>query len=295
MSLLNLTNDGLPNILVVLFSTLATSKAQWTREELLAHVAPEHVVKDTKLARTTLNRWIELGLITLQPETETLSLSEKPEVSKEGEYGVVKAVRIAARRVALSAVNNEDLWATEESRAADLSRSLAWLLAQDVYRHGSQSLFTLANAQVAGTDAVIMQNEARATGLRSWAHFLGFIRHAGNGDIDPTLAITDVLDECIAPGSEMPAKQLVEELAHVLPVLDGGVYRRAVELRLREGSLPALQPDQLSTSLSRAFQCLRVKRTLQFTNRADVGSSIVLTGRDGVREDQRYTWVRRAE
>lgn len=91
----------------------------------------------------------------------------------------------------------------------------------------------------------------------------------------------------------MPARQLVDSLAQVLPVLDGGVYRRAVELRLRAGALPVLQPDQVSTSLSRALLSLRVNQTLKFTNRADVGSSIVLTGRDGVRVDHRYTWVRR--
>lgn len=295
MSLLNLTSDGLPNILVVVYSTLATSKKAWRRDDLIAHIAPNQVVKDSRLARTTINRWIELGLLELDPDTEVLRLAEEPDVPLDSEHGVVRAVRMAARRVALSQENNGDLWAKEESRAADLSRSVAWLLAQDVYRIESQSLFSLANAQVAGTGAVIMQNEARATGLKVWAHFLGFVRHAGNMDIDPTVAITDVLDQCIARGTEMPAKDFVVALAHALPVLDGGVYRRAVELRLSAGALPVLQPDQLSMSLSRALMCLRVNKTLQLTNRADVGSSIVLTGRNGLRSDQRFTWVRRAE
>jgi hypothetical protein len=295
MSLLNLTSDGLPNILVVVYSILATSRKAWRRDELIAHIAPAEVVKDNRLARTTVNRWIELGLLKMDPDTEALSLAEEPGVSLDSEQGVVKAVRIAARRVALSEDNSGDLWAKEESRAADLSRSVAWLLAQDVYRTGNQSLFSVANAQVAGTGAVIMQNEARATGLKVWAYFFGFVRHAGNTDIDPTVAIADVLDQCIPRGAEMPAKQFVEALAHALPVLDGGVYRRAVELRLGAGALPTLQPDQLSMSLSRALMCLRVNKTLQLTNRADVGTSIVLTGRNGLRSDQRFTWVRRAE
>jgi hypothetical protein len=294
MSLLNLTSDGLPNILVVVYSILATSKAKWTRDALIAHIAPEQVVKDTRLVRTTVNRWVELGLLKLDSGTETLSLAEKPDIVMDTEYGVVRAVRMAARRVAFSQANNRDLWATEESRAADLSRSIAWLLAQDVYRTGSQNLFTLANEQIAGADAVIMQNEARATGLKVWAHFLGFVRHFGNMDVDPTVAITDVLDQCIAPDEEMPAKQFVDALAHALPVLDGGLYRRAVEQRLSAAALPVLLPDQISMSLSRALQCLRTNQMLQFSNRADVGSSIVLTGRNGPRSDQRFTWVRRA-
>lgn len=294
MSLLNLTSDGLPNILVVVYSILATSKAKWTRDELIAHIAPEQVVKDPKLARTTVNRWVELGLLKLDAGTEVLSLAEKPDVALDSEHSIVKAVRMAARRVALSQTNNQDLWATEESRAADLSRSVAWLLAQDVYRIGTQNLFASANAQIAGAGAVIMQNEARATGLKVWAHFLGFVRHFGNLDVDPTVAISDVLDQCIAPEEEMPARQFVDALTHALPVLDGGVYRRAVEERLRTDALPVLLPDQLSTSLSRALQCLRMNQALQFSNRADVGSSIVLSGRNGLRSDQRYTWVRRA-
>jgi hypothetical protein len=295
MSLLNLTSDGLPSILVVAYSILATSRAKWTRDELIAHIAPEQVVRDSRLARTTVNRWVELGLLKLDSGTDTLSLADKPDVALDSEYSVVKAVRMAARRVAFSQVNNEDLWAKEESRAADLSRSIAWLLAQDVYRTGGQNLFTVANSQVAGTGTVIMQNEARATGLKVWAHFLGFVRHAGNVDIDPTVAITDVLDQCIAPGEEMPARQFVDALAHTLPVLDGGVYRRAVEFRLGAQALPALLPDQLSMSLSRALLCLNLNQTLHLSNRSDVGSSIALTGRNGLRSDQRFTWVRRAK
>lgn len=295
MSLLNLTSDGLPNILVVLYATLAKARSRLTKEDLLDAVAPTSVVKEPRLARTTLNRWIELGLFNADPDTEVLSLDREPDTDMRSEADIVRAVRMAARRVALDEKNNADLWAREEARAADLSRSLAWLLAQDIHRLGGQSLFTLANDHLMGTNITLMQNEARASGLRSWGQFLGFIRHAGAVEVDPTVAIADVLPDCIAPGEEMPARDLVERIARVLPVVDRGTYRLAVQSRLRDGALPPLQPDQLSASLSRAMFGFRIDRTLQFISKADVGSSIVLTGRDGLRADHRYTWVKRAK
>lgn len=293
MSLLNLTSDGLPNILVVLYATLATARLPMTAKDLLNTVAPDPVVKDQRLARVTLNRWIELGLFKVDPDTEALTLDRAPDTDMKSEADIVRAVRMAARRVALSEENNADLWAREEARAADLSRSLAWLLAQDIYRLGDQNLFTLASDHLIGTNSTLMQNQERVSGLKSWGHFLGFVRHAGAVDVDPTLAITEILPECIAPGEEMPARDLVERIAQALPVIDGGTYRVAVQSRLRDNALPPLQADQLSASLSRAMFGFMVDQSLQFENRADLGSSIVLTGRDGLRADHRYTWVRR--
>lgn len=292
MSLLNLTSDGLPNILVVLYATLAKARSRLTSDTLLEKVAPKSVVKDQELAKLTLNRWIELGLFNEDPDSGELSLYREPETNMKSEVEIVQAVRMAARHVALAEKNNSDLWATKEARAADLSRSLAWLLAQDVYSIGGQNLFTLANDHVMGTDTTLMQNETRASGLKAWGYFLGFIRHSGDVEVDPTVAIADILPTCIAPGDGMPARDFVERVSQVLPVIDGGAYRRAVHARLRVDALPSSQANQLSASLSRALFGFMVNRTLQFTSKADVGSSIVLTGRDGLRADHLYTWVR---
>jgi hypothetical protein len=293
MSLLNLTSDGLPNILVVLYTTIAQARKPMTAQELIEAVAPESVVKDTRLARITLNRWTELGLFRLDADTAELSLHRPPPIAMESESDIVRAVRMEARHVALSEANNEDLWAREEARAADLNRSLAWLLALDVYRQGAENLFSLANDHIYGTGRTLMQNQERVVGLRSWGYFLGFVRHPKALEIDPTLAISEVLPDCIGPGEEMPARDLIEKLAQALPVIDGGRYRQAVLDKLRDNALPPLQVTQLSTSLSRALHCLMVNQTLHFSSRADVGSSILLTGRDGPQTSHRYTWVTR--
>jgi hypothetical protein len=293
MSLLNLTNDGLPNVLVTLYEAVARAKSPMGREDLLEMVAPSGVVDDDgKMARQTLNRWLELGLFREQDDG-FIALTSVPTSDLREARKMSSAVRMAARRCALSDVNNADLWASEGARAADLTRSLAWLLAQDVYRTTFSLLEGLELKQVVDPQARMMRNDTRRNGLQFWAHFFGFVRQPGGGDIDPTVAIRDVLPECIGPGEDMPASAFVERLALALPVLDGGTWRAAVESRLEPQALPALAEGQLSSSLSRAFVALMMGEELSFENRADVGRSIVFTGRDGLRASYRYSWVRR--
>lgn len=293
MSLLNLYSDGLPNVLLVLYSTVAHAKSPLTISEVINAVAPTGMVADPGKARVTLNRWTELGMFQVDDASECVALAEAPKTEMRNELDIVRATRIAARRSALSEVNNADLWARENARAADLTRSLTWLLAQDVYRVDFSDIQSLELKQIANDELRLMQNDTRKNGLQFWGHFLGFIRQPGGGDVDPTLAIRETLPDCIGAGEEMPATEFVERLAHHLPVLDGGVYRIAVETQLERDALPRLQEGQLSTSLSRAMFSLMFDQTLQFENRSDVGRSVVFTGRDGIRADQRYSWVRR--
>lgn len=294
MSLLNLTNDGLPNVLAVLYEAVARAKSPMSRDDLLELVAPRGVAhEDGKMARQTLNRWTELGLFEI--DDTRIALASTLTSDKRDDLGMSSSVRRACRRCALSEANNEDLWATEQAKAADLTRSLAWLLAQDVYRTTFGAVEELELKQIADPQVRLMRNDTRRNGLQFWAHFLGFVRQPGGGDIDPTVAIRDTLPEFIAPGEDMPARLFVEKLAEALPVLDGGRWRIAVESRLESQALPSMAEGQLSTSLSRALIALMMEEELAFENRADVGRSIVFTGRDGPRPNYRYSWVRRAQ
>jgi hypothetical protein len=292
MSLLNLTNDGLPNVLVVLYATVARARAPITNDELLEEVAPPNLTAEGgKMARQTLNRWTELGLFSLQGKNVTLSSAPESDLRTDAE--LVASVRKASRMRALAAENNVDLWAQESARAADLTRSLAWLLAQDVYRTGFKDLEQREQEQMVDQTRRLMQNDTRRNGLQFWSHFLGFVRQPGGGDIDPTVAVRDVLPQCLQRGEDMPAEAFVARVAELLPVLDGGQWRRAVEAQVRPEALPELAPGQVSSSLSRALQCLVLAQELILEPRADTGSSIVLTGQGGLRGDLRFHWVRR--
>jgi hypothetical protein len=132
--------------------------------------------------------------------------------------------------------------------------------------------------------------------LKKWAHFLGFVRQSDGSDIDPTLAVRESIGEWMTHGQTMLANAFLDRLAGALPVLDGGVYRTAVEEVLDRQTMFVPEPGQISSSLSRALLALRASDELRFETKSDaVGEGVTLTGRDGVRPDLRFTHVTRAE
>ncbi|MGY1888832.1 protein DpdG [Pseudomonas viridiflava] len=291
MSLLNITNDGLPNVLAVLHARVLASKNAIHRDELLEAVAPEGVVKDEgKQVRQTLRRWTELGLFI---ETENMiSVLDRPSKVSTGVLQTLAFTRRIACKYALSDENNQEFWAAEGARAADLTRTLAWMMAQDAFRTRFGDLERLESEQIENSDRRLMQNSTRKTGVGYWAEFLGFSRQPG-GDIDPTVAVRDVLPEILGPGEGMSARDFVDRIAEQLPVLDGGRWQTAVLAEVSESALAPLQSGQVSTALSRALLCLRATGELLLQNRADTGSSIVLSGFQGIRPDLTFQWFSR--
>lgn len=291
MSLLNITNDGLPNILVVLHATVLRATKPLPEAELLEAVAPAAIVEDEgQMVRNTLNRWTELGLFVR--EEGLISAKDKLPNRRATALEILPFTRRMACRQALSEENNPDLWASQSARAADLTRSLAWMLAQDVYRASFNEFPSQESQQILDPERLLMRNDTRRRGLEYWAPFLGFSRHSF-AVIDPTVAIRDVLAEVLAPGEGMPAPQFVERLSTVLPVLDGGRWQKAVLEFVDPAALPRRQPGQLSTALSRALLNLWDGGELLLQQKADLGSSITLTGAGGVRSDLTFQWIAR--
>lgn len=291
MSILNLTNDGLPNVLVVLYTVIARARNPIERDALLERIAPSAYSEGAKMARQTLNRWTELGLFSDDGNGVYLTtpLSELP----RDEPGWIAATRRAARAVAFDEANNAEFWAAEGARAADLTRSLAWLLIQNVYTFSFQDreIEALEDGQVEDASKRLMQNNTRRNGLQLWAHFLGFVRQPSGGDIDPTVAVRDVLADTFGTESSMPADSFVVALGERLPVLDRGQWRGEVVRALRPDKIPPLGPLQISSALSRALLCLRFRGDLQFEQRSDTGSGIVLSGSAGPRYDYTFQSV----
>jgi hypothetical protein len=297
MSILNLASDGLPNVLVVLYDVLLRSAQPLDRDDLLDLVAPKSIVNEEgKQARQTLVRWIELGLFI--HAQEGIQLAQRPAKRLDSDADLIAHVRNAARDRVLHPDNNADLWATESARAADFTRSMAWVLAQDVYRPLSNSnLEVLESNQLADGTPPLMQNNTRRSGLKAWGLFLGFLRLSQRSEIevDPTIAVRDVLPDLLEPGQDTSVVNFMDELAMKLPVLDGGVWRREVQWRLRDGALPSMAEGQLSTSMSRALLNLMRNEEIFLENRADTRSGVVLTGQAGIRTDLRFTWIRRVD
>lgn len=289
MTLLNITADGLPSVLLVLHHAVLASRKPLAKATLLDLVAPEHFVQDPKMARQTLRRWTELGLFV--ESDEMISVADRPADRLQGR-DLDAWTRQIACRLALSESNNADFWATEGARSADLTRSLAWMLAQDAYETHIGDLEALEAQQIVNPDRQLLRNPTRKNGLRYWAEFLGFSRGPG-GDIDPTVAVRDILQDILPVGGGMPAVEFVGAVAATLPVLDGGRWQRAVLDEIDTSMLAPLQPGQLSTALSRALMCLRASGDLLLQSRADAGASITLTGYQRIRPDLSFQWITR--
>lgn len=291
MSLLNITNDGLPNVLLQLHATVLRATKPIREEDLLEAVSPAAIVEDDgQMTRNTLNRWTELGLFVR--EDGLISVKERLPGRRATALEILPFTRRMACRQALAEENNPDLWASQSARAADLTRSLAWMLAQDVYRASFALFETQESQQILDPERLLMRNSTRRSGLQFWAPFLGFSRHPFAA-IDPTVAVRDVLPSVLGPGQGMPAPQFVGRLSAELPVLDGGRWQREVLEFVDPAALPLRQPGQLSTALSRALLNLWDRGDLLLQQKSDLGSSVTLTGAGGARSDLTFQWIAR--
>jgi hypothetical protein len=293
MSLLNITNDGLPNILAVLHATVLRSNKPIPEADLLESVAPTAIVEDEgQMTRSTLNRWTELGLFVR--ENGLISVREKLPGRRATALEILPFTRRQACRQALAEENIPDLWASQSAKSADLARSLAWMLAQDVYRASFAQFEVQESLQILDPERLLMRNSTRRTGLQYWAPFLGFSRHP-YAAIDPTVAVRDALPEVLGLGDGMPAPQFVERLGSVLPVLDGGRWQQEVLKFVDSTALPRRQAGQVSSALSRALLTLWDSGELLLQQKADLGSSITLTGSGGARSDLTFQWISRPQ
>jgi len=299
MSILNRASDGTHSVLTVIYKLLLQEGAT-ERERIIQLCAPAGTVADPRHVRQTLGTWIELGLL---QEASNDRIKIHGDISK-ADCSEARLPHVA-RRMVMAPANNSDLWKREESRAADFSRGMAWLLAQDVY---ATELISWSDAermlinqvpdvlmQRDGSglkDGGLIQNDTRWPGLKAYAPWLGFAWTArppkgasGVLMIDPTAAVRDVLPDVFGKRKSLTASDFVTALAETLPVLDGGDYRRQVEekLRARTGvdAWKPLPEGHLSTSLSRALLRLLADGTLRKELQADSPSRKFLIGRNG--------------
>lgn len=292
MSLLNRPNDGNHSVLVVIFKLLASAKKPMTRDSIENLCAPGPRFADQRGAggkvRSTLNTWTELGLFDDSDGDGIIRIN--PEI-KKSERSTENLPNLA-RHFALLPKNNANLWATEDSRSADFTRALSWVLAQDVWEF-SLKKWDIAQPMIQrqlGENVNLLQNDVRWNGLRAWMRYLGFSwqSHPEKADIiDPTPAIRYALKIIFKNKKhEIAASDMVRNLSDILPVLDGGVIRNSVEdeLRAQEGPNAWQSPPKhsLSTSLSRALLRLTEDGTLKGKLVSDdpEESRIRLTGRD---------------
>jgi hypothetical protein len=240
----------------------------------------------TDQVRQTLRRWKHLGLFK-QGGNDKLTLDKS---DKDPER-----LPAICRRLLFSDENNQRFWDNEGTRAADFTRALAFILAQDIYVNDfgvHPEVEALEQRQFLDEARRLLQNNTRWNGLRHWGNYLGFFWEDQRRWPDPTAAIREELTYVFGKQSELPAQDFVTRLGDRLPVLDGGRYRLEIEAALEPTEWqPPTRPDLLSTSLSRALWRLsRPGGSIRLERRADAGVGRTLQ-RAGGRDWQAFTHV----
>jgi hypothetical protein len=279
MSVLNQASDGLYTVLIVLVRAIVRFGPR-SREDLLLACGGAIDEVDTSQLTQTLNRWTELGLFSQEAGSVTVAEPYRSGLGKSTDEAEARLPRIV-RTVAMLRENNERFWEREKSKSADLSRAVAWMLAQDVYALDGnvKKLAVLEEAQIVDSaKQTIGKNDTRWNGLKAWMLYLGFARDGMQWVIDPTLALRDTLPDIFGSSRELTGPAFVERAGSVLPVLDGGAYRTQVEASLKERSWPRPRAGLISSSLSRAIHRLDREGAITLANRSDTEGVVTLAG-----------------
>lgn len=197
--------------------------------------------------------------------------------------------RSALRMLVLDEVLNGELWeesdgGPSQEGARDLTRALSWFLAQDVFgpplwyedTEASRSVDRLQSRQLATADRVIV-NDTRWQSFARWAPYLGFARPVVLRERDylmpdPTPAVAEAVAAIAGDdvAGTVDLRSFLDRLAAILPVVDGGRYRRAVEERMIAPPWSrALPQGALSSSLATALLRLQDLVVLELVNKAD--------------------------
>jgi hypothetical protein len=178
---------------------------------------------------------------------------------------------------------NSDLLASDEG-PRELTKGIAWILCQKIDEpfEGYDAAMAKGGTAVRSLNAqfsdekrqLILRSSNRWNPFLRWARYLGFIeptpRRDGGVMPDPTAAIRDVLSDVSArTGKKAPITAVVGVLAELLPVLDEGGYRLAVEREMTVPPPSVATAGSYSHSLSYALRRLHEEGSITLINEDD--------------------------
>jgi len=271
MSILNRPSDGLVSVLISIYKVLAEHNAL-SRDDIKNIIAPGNV-PELQVSQT-LTRWTQLGLFDKNESTYSINTSYAPKLSQLSDDSL-RHLPTKLHSIVFKKENNENFWDAANSKSADFSRGISWLLAQDVYSFPTNSHKTVAKIEGEQIDLSMqmLQNDTRWVGLCQWAEYLGFAWGSKTLVIDPTVAIRENLPAIFSGYTTMTATLFLETLAKILPVIDFGDYRQKVEDILNQQVWSRPPKLFLSTSLSRAMKRLELSGHLSLEYQSDTGES----------------------
>jgi len=172
----------------------------------------------------------------------------------------------------------KNLFGKTEHDAQDFFIYMSCILSQDKYLPYSSEI--LEGGQLGAVCQYLpnIPNSSEQGNLLEYGVFLGFLEQLGRGYVvDPTRAITGVLPQIFSDAKELTAIEFVTGLSNSLPLLDGGVYRLAVEEEMtNRGWEHEASPNQLSKTVSHAVERLRIGKVIDVKERADDQDAVYL-------------------
>jgi len=289
MTLLNKASDGLHNILITLVRSLL--KSNKSREELIASCKVGRM--DTKQLELTFNKWSKLGLFK-KNETGFIELNVDPKKLRSKTKASDSIIPVIVREVVFRESNNKKFWTNQDSGASDLTRALAWLLAQDIYSTelGSNELAALSRKQFSGASFDTLTNTRDQSTLREYARFLGFTNNLKTLMIDPTLALKQDLQYSFQTGETLEANSFMKKISILCPVIDKGLYREKIESKLNQNHWNKVdEGNKISSSLSISIRRLQNFKILDLKKLDDSSSTFQPTGINGENWGSPFTHV----
>lgn len=262
MALLN-PPEVVPSVMRVIYDYATFRGSPLEQEDLERTICPPSVMPSARpVFKASLQAAIEIGLVR---QSDGAVLAEDVRGTTFGQI---------LRQCVFNPGNNDPL-ATSDKGASDLTRALAWFLAQDTYMgvepwvsDGRRGVQKLQDEQF--TQSRAFQNDTRWTSFNRWAPILGLAVHVPwNRAItllpDPANAVEDELPQIFGSDQRVALDVFVDRLCQRIPVLDRGLYRVSVEALTSLAS----SDDVLSYALSHALWRLEARGALQLQSLAD--------------------------
>lgn len=297
MGILNQPSDGLFNVLIALAKCLVTT-GPVKKDKLLGVCAPASLT-DQRMAKTTLRRWTQIGLF-VEVDGEIRFSDELPFKLSRRNFSAEKLAHVI-RSLIYEPRNNERFWDREDNQSADMCRLTSWMLAQDVHSFRPRNFqdaddLYVKQVSMPGVERQFT-NSTRWNGFTSWGTFLGFGQFESGGTagefiVDPTLTISSNAISLLSEQKVYTITEFLKELAHLVPVIDGGRYREEIESKLNPAYWKRPSENEISTSLSRALLRLQAQEAIRLEKRADSDAQLRLIGRGG-RVVQSVTHIQR--
>jgi len=273
MTICNNTTDGHCELLFMILKILIQKPK--TIEQVVSVLNPD----DTHLSkpRSTINRWIELGLFTNDNGLIDLTKFAKAQLNVLNNGDLKKNLPYLIRRILFNKENyrSENLWTT--TGANDFYTAFTWFMMQNPFtfhlRSWKSIVTVMGEQKKKNIDREIIQNDTRLQGLYAYGHYLGFLSGNRKNFIDPTQAILDDIDLLIKKNEEISFEEFLRRLNDAIPIFDKGNIRVEFEKSLDERYLDNIGEKTISPALSLSLIRLEEMNFLRISNKGDAENS----------------------